>query len=338
MSSEITWPVTFSIEHILRDLLNTKDPVLKKVLREREDDYLNNLAWLDADLERLTREEEEKQRLYEDNLVWLDEDLKGKMDQRYKDNLAWLDEDLKEKLDQRHKDNLAWLDEDLEKKMEDRQKELLMARVAQADAEWAQAEAEWAQMEAEWAELEANLDAQHHERVTTPLRKMDLFLTHKIWHWGHGNGDSPHTTPLTKEEKKVRRARFRKQYEDGLTNGTCIIGHRFQQENEVGLNTRKQLMAFQRDAKKGDIIFNHCTQKGGLTHYGFFTGEISRRPSTAPEDAGQGWFHSFASVRRWHPLPETLKGVGRRDTLYEVTPYTKAGKPTNNYQNYSIPS
>ena len=97
-------------------------------------------------------------------------------------------------------------------------------------------------------------------------------------------------------------------------------------------------MAFQRDAKEGDIIFNHCSWKGGITHYGLFTGEISRRHSSAPEDAGQGWFHSFASVYQWHPLPETLKGVGRRDTLYEVTPYTKAGKPTKNYQNYSIPS
>ena len=139
---------------------------------------------------------------------------------------------------------------------------------------------------------------------------------------------------MTPEEKRARVVRIDRQYEDGLTNNTCLIGHRHQQENEVGGNTRKQFMKFQSEAKEGDIIFNHCSRRGGLTHYGFFTGEISRVASPAPEDAGQGWFHSFISVKEWIPLAAVMMGTGNRPTLYEVTRTTKKGKPTKNYQNY----
>ena len=157
----------------------------------------------------------------------------------------------------------------------------------------------------------------------------------KLWHCGHGVGGSAAAhESMTPEEKRARVVRIDRQYEDGLTNNTCLIGHRHQQENEVGGNTRKQFMKFQSEAKEGDIIFNHCSRRGGLTHYGFFTGEISRVASPAPEDAGQGWFHSFISVKEWIPLEAVMMGTGNRPTLYEVTRTTKEGKPTNNYQNY----
>ena len=52
------------------------------------------------------------------------------------------------------------------------------------------------------------------------------------------------------EVKKARKKRSIKQYEDGLADSTCIIGHRHQQENERGNNTRKQFMKFQQEAKE----------------------------------------------------------------------------------------
>ena len=97
-------------------------------------------------------------------------------------------------------------------------------------------------------------------------------------------------------------------------------------------------MKFQENASEGDIIFLHCSKMGGLTHYGIFTGEITKRPSELPEDKGGGWFHSFISVYEWNPLPEVAKGSGKNLTLYEVTPTNKDGTPFKNYQNYNIPS
>ena len=74
-----------------------QDPEMKKVLQEREQRYLENIAWLDGDLNRRIQEEEEKQRVYEENIAWLDSDLNEKLDQRHQENVAWLDSDLNEK-------------------------------------------------------------------------------------------------------------------------------------------------------------------------------------------------------------------------------------------------
>ena len=101
------------------------DSEMRKALQEREQDFLKNMAWLDEDLDRRIREEDEKQRRYEDNLTWLDEDLNTKLDQRHRENVAWLDEDLNTKLDQRHQENIAWLDEDLDTKLDERKRGLL---------------------------------------------------------------------------------------------------------------------------------------------------------------------------------------------------------------------
>jgi hypothetical protein len=261
MSSEITWPVTFSVEHILRDLLNTKDPVIKKVLREREDAYLNNLAWLEEDLDTRIREEEEKQRLYEDNIAWLDEDLKMKMDQRHKDNITWLDEDLKKKMDQR-------------------QKEL-------------------------FSEIESSSPQVTHFNYSPP----------KIWHCGNGKLQGGPEQSLMN-------------YGRGLDMGTYWICHGTEDDEwtkSTGNNASKQFWKFKSDAQEGDILFLHSsmTQIGGITHWGVFTGEIS-----PAHERGISYIH----VYDWIPLPETLKGVGDRRTLYEVKPTYK------NYQNYSIPS
>ena len=247
--STVTFDVTFSVQDILMD------PQFRKVLREREDSYL--------------------------------------------DNLAWLDEDLVEK---RHQENINWLDQDLNNKINSA----------------------------------AAITIQKYARRMIVKPKPTRPDNIKIWHCGHAPGSG--ASDELPEVKKARKKRSIKQYEDGLADSTCIIGHRHQQENERGNNTRKQFMKFQQEAKEGDIIFNHCSRLGGLTHYGFFTGEISRKPSPAPEDAGQGWFHSFIWVYEWIPLPEVVKGSGKNFTLYEVTPTTKNGKPTKNYQNYSIPS
>ena len=293
--------IQFKVDFNLRELMS--DSEMRKALQEREQDFLKNMAWLDEDLDRRIRDENEKQRRYEDNLTWLDNDLNEKLGQRHQENLAWLDEDLNEKLDQRHQENLAWLDEDLNEKLEEREQDLLQ-------------------------EIHTSSRVPETQSQRTP----------KIWHCGHAHGKGKNWDSLTPEEKKSRKKRMEKLYENGLKENTCVIGHRHQQEQEPGNNTRKQYMKFLEDASEGDIIFNHCSKLGGLTHYGIFTGEISKRASERPEDKGKGWFHSFISVYEWIPLPEVVKGSGKNFTLYEVTPNNKNGTPFKNYQNYSIPS
>tara|TARA_B100000686_G_scaffold186012_1_gene192794 strand:+ start:1258 stop:1917 length:660 start_codon:yes stop_codon:yes gene_type:complete len=200
--------------------------------------------------------------------------------------------------------NLAWLDEDMNHKMEERRKDLLQ-------------------------EIERKITRKSYEKRTP-----------KIWHCGHGVGDVNRTENRTPEEKKARKVWIRNTYAEGLTNNTCIIGHHPQQEQGQGKNTRKQFLEFKKSASEGDIIFNHCSCKGGITHYGIYTGaeNITTSESSCPWDEGKGWLHSLISVERWIPLPAPMAGTGNVLTLYEVTPKTKAGKDRKNYKNYIISS
>ncbi len=45
-----------------------QDPQIKGALREREQNYLNNLTWLDSDLDAKNKEEEENKRIQEENI------------------------------------------------------------------------------------------------------------------------------------------------------------------------------------------------------------------------------------------------------------------------------
>ena len=45
-----------------------QDPQIKEVLREREQHYLDNLKWLDEDLDKKNKEEEENHRIQEENI------------------------------------------------------------------------------------------------------------------------------------------------------------------------------------------------------------------------------------------------------------------------------
>ena len=58
----ICLPMTFSI----KDLMN--HPQIKKALREREQHYVDNLKWLDEDLDKKNKEEEENLRIQEENI------------------------------------------------------------------------------------------------------------------------------------------------------------------------------------------------------------------------------------------------------------------------------
>ena len=267
------------------------DPEMRKALQEREQAFQENMKWLDEDLDRRIREEDEKQRSYEDNLTWLDEDLKTKLDQRHQENIAWLDEDLNTKLDQRHQENIAWLDEDLNTKLDERKQGLLQ-------------------------------EIQTSSRVTETQEQR----TPKIWHCGHG-------VPwhFSGEVAKSRSTTASKHYEEGITENSCRIYHGVQQLQKRGNNTRRQYEKFHDEAEEGDIIFTHCSPKGGLTHWGIYTGEIINHEYYDSEK-GVTHVHSHIMVYEWNPLPEVLKGTGRNSTLYEVKPTFK------NYQNYSIPS
>ena len=252
--STVTFEVTFSTLDLLRD------PQVRKALRAREDTYLDNLAWLDKDL----------------NL---------KVERR-------------------------------------RQHHLLQLRCTAP----------------RWAAIRALRAPANHGRLAPEI--LVLPRQHKIWHCGHGVGDVNGTEKRTPEEKKARKVWIRNTYAEGLVNNTCIIGHRPQQEQEQGKNTRKQFLEFKETACEGDIIFNHCSFKGGITHYGVYTGaeNITTSESRCSWDEGEGWLHSLISVDRWIPLPAPVAGTGLCHTLYEVTPKTNAGKDRKNYKNYSIPS
>ena len=269
-----------------------KDPEMKKALQEREQAYQEQMTWLDEDLNRRIREDEEEQRLYEDNLAWLDEDLNTKLDQRHRENLAWLDEDLNTKLDQRHRENLAWLDEDLNEKMDERKRGLIQ-------------------------EIKS----------TSTMTETQSQRTPKIWHCGHG-------VPWHfSGERAANRATIAKaHHEKGIQEKYCVIGHNDDQLQKKGNNTRRQYEKFHEEAKEGDIVFTHCSIKGGLTHWGVYTGEIITRPIEPHYSAGRSGNDSHIMVYEWNPLSEVLKGTGRNSTLYEVKPTFK------NYQNYSIQS
>jgi hypothetical protein len=132
--------------------------------------------------------------------------------------------------------------------------------------------------------------------------------TRRIWHWGHRSSDD-HSNCL--KEKK------------------CLIGHHVWQLEKGGLNTHRQFLAFEK-AHEGDIIFLHCSKKGGLTHWGKYISEGREDyhyPSTLP---GKQWTDTTIRVDEWRKLPVTLEGSGRNSTLYEITPDTK------NYKNYIV--
>ena len=244
--------IQFSVEFNLRDLM--KDPEMKKALQEREQNFLKNMAWLDEDLDRRIREDEEEKRRYEDNLAWLDEDLNEKMDER---------------------------------------KRGLIQEI----------------------------------QSTSTMTETQSQRTPKIWHCGHG-------VPWHfSGERAANRATIAKaHHEKGIQEKYCVIGHNDDQLQKKGNNTRRQYEKFHEEAKEGDIVFTHCSIKGGLTHWGVYTGEIITRPIEPHSAAGRRGNHSHIMVYAWNSLPEVLKGTGRNSTLYEVKPTFK------NYQNYSIPS
>ena len=274
--STVTFDVTFSSRDILRD------PQIRKALREREDTYLNNLAWLDEDL----------------------------ADKRHQENINWLDEDLAEK---RHQENISWLDQDLNNKIDDAAATTIQKYARRMNVMNTIASA------SESGGMDGLLTMGPSGNLRVP----------KIWHCGHG---SKWGRPDGKEEKK----KMAKRYEDGLKKNTCFIHHGYDEHCGRGYNTTKQMKNFQEHAKEGDVIFTHCAAKGGLTHYGFFTGKIIQEEVQDREDRenNRTSIQSYICVYGWIPLPEVVKGVGRNCTLYEVTPKDKKGNDTKNFQNY----
>ena len=142
----------------------------------------------------------------------------------------------------------------------------------------------------------------------------------RVWHWGHAW--LPHHTEMMKDKK-------------------CLIGHHEWQLEKRGQNTHRQFLDFEARARKGDIIFLHCSQKGGLTHWGKYLSE-GREDKTGPSGAsalcagdrssipGKLWTDTTIRVDEWRELPKPLDGSGRNATLYEVKSTTK------NHENYSV--
>jgi len=180
------------------------------------------------------------------------------------------------------------------------------------------------------SEMEEDMELTPTPRVICPesIAKMDVATskeTHpnKIWHCGHG---SKWGRPDKKEEKK----KLEKFYEDGLKNNSCFIHHDLDEHSTSrGYNTTRQMEKFSANAKEGDIVYTHCVSRGGLTHYGVYTGKIIRE--LIHGQRGETSTYSHICVQEWIPLlpKKGMKGVGRNCTLYEVT------EESNNYQNYT---
>ena len=154
--------------------------------------------------------------------------------------------------------------------------------------------------------------------------------TPKIWHCGHG-------AKWGRTDSKVEKERMMKRHDEGIREGTCFIHTAHLNEGSLkkrGNDTTKQFKKFLEGSQEGDLVFTSCAKKGGLTHYGFFTGEVTQNEVQDKEDKlnNRTSLHNFIHVYEWYPLSEILKGAGRNSTLYEVKPTFK------NYQNYSIPS
>lgn len=118
-----------------------------------------------------------------------------------------------------------------------------------------------------------------------------------------------------------------------MTVNTCFIHHGYG-GSKKGCTRERDVRNFKEHAKKGDVIFTHSTTKGGLTHFGYFTGGFISKKIDPAEDTRMG-IYTHIYVHKWFTLPKVVKGTGMNRTLYEVKPQYKNGKETKNYQNYS---
>lgn len=147
------------------------------------------------------------------------------------------------------------------------------------------------------------------ERQPEPQQVKQDTPRRRIWHWGHKSSVD---------------------HSNSLRENKCLIGHHEWQLDEVGLNTHRQFLVFENRVQEGDIIFLHCSKKGGLTHWGKYISE-GREDKTGPSDIpGKQWTDTTIRVDEWRELAEPLKGSGRNSTLYEVKSNTK------NYDNYIV--
>jgi hypothetical protein len=169
--------------------------------------------------------------------------------------------------------------------------------------------------------MEEGVAGKVEEEVVTSVKR-EVLPSPKIWHCGHGTGrgKNPHPHFVAKHLKAA---------DDGVLNNTCSIFHgEWQLENPYGLNTHRQWLRFLKNAVIGDIIFLHCSKKGGLLYWGEYIG-VESIPYKCPV-SNKSEIQSLIKVVKWTPLPDIKKGVGSNCTLYEVTEDSK------NYENYMI--
>ena len=261
-----------------------------------------------------------------------------------------------------HQDNISWLDEDLHKKEETRRELREKYPVTDIKAYGAGASRRLAvRTRGPWGWLDRSLDDRIKyedicDHIVLPDQSLDDILEkrhqeniswldqdlkslmeeedkRKIWHCGHGARWFGNT-PEERKEKRRRINQSKLHYNEGLEANTCVIHHGTPQHSSRGNNTYKQFKTFESQAKKGDKIFISCSSMGGLTHWGIFTGEIRTVQRMERDEDGDKWSSSYMVVEQWIPLNSVRLGVGKNCTLYEVTPKTKSGKETHNYNNY----
>lgn len=229
---------------------------------------------------------------------------------RYNENMLWLDEDLEtnvEEAESRHWLRMRWghrgvrdlspLEETLDSRI---------ARSERVRLRWRLALLHCGKF---FPAKEDSVEGQEEGRGN------------KIWHCGHGIGWSNEKCDAT-QKKHLHAA------QDGLRDKTCSIFHAEWQLEKKGNNTQRQYQRFMKDAVKGDTIFFHCTKLGGLSHFGFYTGETNDFPYIGHN--GLPEIQTKIRVDSWRPLLCSMNGTGRNSTLYEVKPGYK------NYENYMI--
>ena len=147
----------------------------------------------------------------------------------------------------------------------------------------------------------------------------------KIWHWSLGNGPG------------VKELDLQRALNHGGISIHSVAPEWVRDHPGQGINRQRLFEKFKTTAKPGDRINLFCA--GRVRAYGTFTGNIFRisdeeaywmaaSKGGAERNDGLDTGSFKAMVCDWVLFDDPKPGVGRRDTLYEVTEGMK------NYENY----
>jgi len=130
-------------------------------------------------------------------------------------------------------------------------------------------------------------------------------------------------------------SRGRMNYSDALANNVALIRDCMEGDPRAGPRRIKQFEHFQKEGTADDVLYLHNHTKGGVTHWGVYTGVImSHRegfPSPPPNTNPRGWREIYGDtelecefhiqVKKWNKLAVPFSGSGQQKTIYEAPDY-----------------